>query len=289
MTLPSADQRPADIARPPQAALAPALAVVRALSATLRRLRTDLPPDVPSRLAAEARLASGIPALIGEPLADWDTLLRNAAAVARALPAGDTATAVTPILERLEAARLRPEPDSITAVDRAAAALAGAWEPVAALAEAIDVDPDVLVTLLDYAARPALRAGAEALAPVIAAARWARGDCPACGAPATLSVVSGKEHERQLHCGRCATAWAFPRVRCPSCGERDHERLGLLHAAGEGEYRRAEICDSCRSYVKSVALLDAPGADRLLELDLETAALDFLALDRGYSRAGAPN
>jgi FdhE protein len=289
MTLPSADPHPAGIARPPQAALAPALAVVRALSAALRQLRAELPPDVPSRLAAEARLASGIPALTGEPLADWDTLLRNAAAVARALPAGAAEAAVTPILDRLEAARPWPDAAGHPAADLAAAVLVGAWEPVAELAVAIDVDPDVLVTLLDYAARPALRAGAEALAPIIANAGWARGDCPACGAPATLSVVRGKEHERQLHCGRCATAWAFPRVRCPACGERDHERLGLLHASGESEYRRAEICDSCRNYVKSVALLDAPGADRLLELDLETAALDFLALDHGYSRAGAPH
>jgi FdhE protein len=289
MTLPTTDPRPAGMARPPDAALAPALAVVRALSAALRQLRTDLPPDVPSRLAAEARLASGIPALTGERLAGWDTLLGNAAAVARALPAGETAAAVAPILERLEAARLWPDVSGVTAADLAAATLAGAWEPVAALAEAVAVDPDVLVTLLDYAARPALRAGAEALAPVIEKAGWTRGDCPACGAPATLSVMHGKEHERQLHCGRCATAWAFPRVRCPACGERDHERLGLLHAAGEGEYRRAEICDSCRNYVKCVALLDAPGADRVLELDLETAALDFLALDRGYSRAGAPH
>jgi FdhE protein len=101
----------------------------------------------------------------------------------------------------------------------------------------------------------------------------------------TLSVVRGKEHERWLHCGRCGTGWAFPRVRCPSCGESDHERLGYLHAAGEGEYRRVEVCDGCGCYVKSVALLDPPDADRLLELDLETAALDFVALESGYTRA----
>jgi FdhE protein len=149
----------------------------------------------------------------------------------------------------------------------------------------LGLDPDALVTMLDWAARPVLRAAAAALAPVLAGARWSRGHCPACGALPTLSVVHGKEHERRLHCGRCGTGWAFPRVRCPSCGESDHERLGYLHAAGEGEYRRAEVCDGCRCYVKSVALLDAPDADRLLELDLETAALDFVALEGGYTRA----
>jgi hypothetical protein len=35
-----------------------------------------------------------------------------------------------------------------------------------------------------------------------------------------------------------------------------------------------------------VALLDDPDADRLLQLDLETAALDFLALEGGYTRGG---
>ena len=53
---------------------------------------------------------------------------------------------------------------------------------------------------------------------------------------------------------------------------------------GEGEYRRAEVCDTCGTYVKSGTLLDPPGADRLLALDLETVALEFAALDGGYAR-----
>lgn len=57
----------------------------------------------------------------------------------------------------------------------------------------------------------------------------------------------------------------------------------MLHAEGEGEYRRVDVCDSCRGYVKTVSLLDVPDAGRVLELDFETAALDFLALEHGYS------
>jgi FdhE protein len=284
MTTPSADARPAPVA------IAPALGVLRTISATLRLLPTALPAEGQSHAAAEARLAGGVPALTGEPLADWDTLLRNAAEIAHVLASDTTAAIVCPIIERLEAVRFiggNPGLAEADSHDLAAAALSGSWEPIAALATAIGVDPDGFVALIDYAARPALRAAAAALAPVLADARWTSGHCPACGAAPMLSVVSGKEHERQLYCGRCATGWSFPRVRCPACGERNHERLGLLHAAGEGEYRRAEICDTCHGYVKSVALLDAPGADRLLELDLETAALDFLALERGYSRTGA--
>ena len=259
--------------------MTPGADIIRTLAAVIRAAPAELPPDVPDARAAEARLSGGIPALTGEPLLDWEGLLHNAGLLARGLTgteAGETVGDVVARLERLAAA-----------LDReavAAAALAGAWDAVADLAPALELDPDALVTVLDYASRPALRAGAAALGSLLAEPSWTRGQCPACGAAPALSVIRGKENERRLHCGRCGTSWAYARVRCPACGERNHERLGLLHAAGEGTYRRAEVCDRCGSYVKSVALLDAPDAGRLLELDLETAALDFIAIEAGYSR-----
>lgn len=271
-----------------------------ALIGALRAAPAELPAGVPSSAAAEVRLASGIPALTGEPLADWCALARNVRVIADALAdAGALAEADTRVDAdaRVDAQSMRRKPDTRAAlrglerlpdaIDRealAAAALAGAWDAAAAVAPHLGLDPDVLVTLLDYAARPALRAGAAHLRSLLVATRWSRGTCPACGSAPTLSVVRGKEHERHLHCGRCGTAWAFPRVRCPGCGETRHNQFGHLHAAGEGEFRRVEVCESCRGYVKSIAALDAPSADRLLELDLETAALDFLALEQGYSR-----
>ena len=260
--------------------LSRAAAVLRALTGAALITPVHLPAGVPDAEAAEARLAGGVPALIGEPLLNWEGLRRGVATVAEALASTDAAAAAALVRERLDSPG--------TALDRGLlcrAAVEGAWDVAEAAAVPLGVDPDALVTMLDWAARPALRAAAAALAPPLAGARWSRGHCPACGALPTLSVVRGKEHERRLHCGRCGTGWAFPRVRCPSCGESDHERLGYLHAVGEDEYRRAEVCDGCRCYVKSVALLDAPDADRLLELDLETAALDFVALEGGYTRA----
>jgi formate dehydrogenase formation protein len=254
--------------------------LLRALAGASRAAPVDLPAGVPDAEAAEARLAGGVPALTGEPLLDWEGLRRGVAAVAEALASTDAGTAAALVRGRLD-----PPGAGLDRGLLCRAAVEGAWDVVEAAAVPLGVDPDALATVLDWAARPALRAAAVALAPVLAGARWSRGHCPACGALPTLSVVRGKEHERRLHCGRCGTGWAFPRVRCPSCGESDHERLGYLHAVGEDEYRRAEVCDGCRGYVKSVALLDAPDADRLLELDLETAALDFVALEGGYSRA----
>jgi FdhE protein len=254
-------------------------AILRALSAAMRSSPPGLPPGAPDLAGAAVRLANGVPALTGEPVLDWAGLARNASSLALALvdtAAGDTARRVLVALMSVDGTQGE---ESLVAI-----ALAGAWDGVPDFAVRLQVDADALLTVLDYAARPALRAAAAAIRPILAESSWGRGRCPACGAPPSLSVISGKERDRTLHCARCATAWAFARVRCPACGEENHERLGYLHAAGEGEYRRIEVCDSCHGYVKSVALLDAPEADRLLQLDLETAALDFLALDRGYAR-----
>ncbi|HUR94103.1 MAG TPA: formate dehydrogenase accessory protein FdhE [Gemmatimonadales bacterium] len=271
--------------------LTSAMAIVEALSRGSSAIETTLPAGVPQEQAAEARLASGIPALEGEPLLPPRAMLRNIRTIATALAhteAGDVAAAIS---RRLSGAAVARTATDLSVDGLTAAALAGAWDPIHELAPSLDIDAEALVTLLDFAARPALRAGAAALAPLLRPlleeSGWTHGHCPACGAAPTLSVIRGKERERRLHCGRCATAWAFPRVRCPWCGERNHERLHHLHTEGEGEFRRAEVCDSCRTYVKSVALLDAPGDERVLVLDLETTALDFLALEAGYVRTPA--
>jgi len=260
---------------------AQAAVMLRALTAATHATPVHLPAGVPDAEAAEARLAGGVPALFGEPLLDWEGLRRGVAAVAEALAGTEAAAAATLVRERLDSPGA-----SLDGGLLCRAAVEGAWDAAEAAAVPLGVDPDALVTMLDWATRPALRAAAAALAPLLAGARWSRGHCPACGALPTLSVVRGKERERRLHCGRCGTGWAFARVRCPSCGGSDHERMGYLHTAGEAEHRRAEVCDGCGGYVKCVALLDDPDTDRLLQLDLETTALDFLALERGYTRGG---
>ncbi|HET7426800.1 MAG TPA: formate dehydrogenase accessory protein FdhE [Gemmatimonadales bacterium] len=258
--------------------IAEASSTLHALGAYARAAVVRLPDGLPGEASAAERLSTGVPALQGEPLLKWVDLCDAIAGMAAALEGTDAAAGVTGVHRRLKESEL----------DRqrlAQAALDGGWQAIADTADVLRLDPELLVTTLDWAARPALRAAATALASVVADAQWRAGHCPVCGAPPVLSVVRGKERERWLHCGRCGTSWAYERVRCPMCGQRDHSRMGYLHAQGEGEHRRAEVCDACRTYVKSVMLLDAPDPDRLLELDLDTAALDFLALDAGYQRS----
>jgi FdhE protein len=262
--------------------LGPAASILRVLATALPEAR--LPEGVPHPGAAQARLASGIPALHGEPLLSGAILCFNVRLLANALQPCTMTVGSVP--EALEHAVQGTEIE-----DLAFAAQEGAWDVIEALAERIGLDGDTLVTLVDYAVRPTLREGARAVRDVLAQSRWTRGTCPSCGATPLLAELRGggaagaAEHERVLRCGRCLSQWSFPRLRCVSCGETDHRHLSYLHSEGEGDFRRADVCDTCHSYVKSVAVLSPLSLDELLGMDLVTAALDLAAVQHGFHRA----
>ena len=261
---------------------AAAAATLRALTAALPHAR--LPSGVPHLDASRERLAGGVPALEGEPLLDPTVLLTNVRKLAEVLEGAahiDLAEVVR-VLEQSVA--------SNGAAELAWAAQTGAWSAIADWAERIGLESDTTVTLLDHAARPVLRAGAAAVAELIERAHWGRGSCPACGAPPLLGELRGggaagsPEHDRVLRCGRCLTSWSFPRLRCTKCGETNHRRLSYLHGKGEENFRRAEVCSSCNSYLKNIAVLAPLDALELLTADLTSVALDIAALDIGLHR-----
>jgi FdhE protein len=87
-----------------------------------------------------------------------------------------------------------------------------------------------------------------------------------------LGEYRGLDQSRFLRCGLCAAGWEVPRLFCPFCGNREHARLGLLHAEGEESKYRAATCAECRGYVKMLATLTA----------LPPLHLDLAAAQRGY-------
>jgi hypothetical protein len=262
--------------------LASAAATLMALSTTLPE--PVLPPDVPNLKAAETKLAEGIAALEGEPLLSGAALVSSVRVLAGALASAGSPYPHT-VSESFERSL-----DAVGANELAAAAQCGAWSVIGMLAQRMGLDPDATITLADHAARPALRAGARAIYHLVAQSHWARGTCPACGAAPLLGELRGggtsgaAEHERVLRCGRCASAWSFPRLRCVSCGETNHRQLAYLHGTGEESFRRAETCMTCRSYIKAIAVLAPLDTTELLTADLATAALDLAAVERGFHR-----
>ncbi len=259
-----------------------------AADALLRTLATALPEamlpaGVPHLGAVEVRLANGVPALEGEPLLTGAALLSSVALLATALGSSTAPElrAISRALQDLTAAAVN---------ELAVAAQSGSWAGIGAMAEQMGLEADAVVTLVDHAARPALRAGAQAVHEAVAKCRWQRGTCPSCGAAPLLAELRGggasgtAEHERWLRCGRCLSAWSFPRLRCVWCGEMNHRQLAYLHGAGEESFRRAEVCSSCRGYLKTIAVLAPLDAYDLLAADLATAALDIAALEQDFHR-----
>lgn len=99
------------------------------------------------------------------------------------------------------------------------------------------------------------------------------GTCPFCGTYPRIALDS--ETSRDLACLSCGKQWRFKRVRCPFCGNADHNTLGYFDMEGlEGV--RVQYCSECRHYLKVVdtrkrMVCDAETED-VLSLDLDAAA-----------------
>lgn len=239
-----------------------------------------LPAGAPEE--ARERFASGIPLLIAaRPAFAGDApleLLADLAALARASfsPAG---------AEAIERAGRRRAPAAREALEAALRRDPAALEAAAAR---VGAPPALTASLCELAVSPSLGALAAGAAGLLAAAPWSRGWCPVCGSWPLLGELRAADRGRWLRCGLCAAEWPFARSECPFCGESDHRRLTALSLEGEEEFRRAELCDGCTGYVKSLARL-APIPPELLPVeDLATAYLDVLALDAGYAKPSTP-
>jgi FdhE protein len=142
----------------------------------------------------------------------------------------------------------------------------------------------------DYLARAALQPYARLLRETgQPPGRGVSGTCVFCGSGAWIASRrippgpgTGEGALRMLHCALCAFTWQVGRIRCPSCGEEDPEKLPFF-TAPQHIGVRVEACESCKRYVKSVDLsLDAR---RIPEIDeLVSLSMDLWATEQGYSR-----
>jgi FdhE protein len=167
----------------------------------------------------------------------------------------------------------------------AAVALDG--DRVTTVADAAGAAGDLLAALAPLAAMPLMQACARAWSGRVPPA-WAHAACPVCGAWAALMEARGIERVLRLRCGRCGADWTAEPVRCPYCGERDHDKLGALVGGATDGTQRVETCTTCLGYVKTVTTLTACAPADVGVLDLATVALDVAALEQGYTRPPRP-
>lgn len=142
----------------------------------------------------------------------------------------------------------------------------------------------------DYLARAALQPYARMLRETGQSPdRAVSGACVFCGNGAWISSRrippgpgTGEGALRMLHCALCAFSWQVGRIRCPSCGEENPEKLPSF-TAPQHVGVRVEACESCKTYVKSIDLsLDLR---RIPEIDdLVSLSMDLWAREQGYER-----
>jgi FdhE protein len=158
---------------------------------------------------------------------------------------------------------------------------------LADLAKADGTDPGALGALMHLATMPLLHVCGRYLAQQ-APVEWSYGYCPVCGAWPTLAEVRGLERTRRWRCGRCGGDWGLALLRCPYCGEANHQRLGSLAADDDEATCTVETCLTCRGYVKTRAVLQPTPPYAVVLEDLATVEWDLVALARGYRRPTQP-
>jgi FdhE protein len=168
------------------------------------------------------------------------------------------------------------------------ASLIGNEIRLAQCAEQLEVELPFMATLGHLATLPLLQACGRKAEPLLGAVTWQAGYCPVCGAWPTLAELRGLERERWLRCGRCGAGWRFNRQACVFCGNNDHHSQGYLAGDEQRDTRRAETCEQCRGYLKTLAALGAFTPTEVLAQDLASVELDMAALEQGYARPEKP-
>ncbi|PYN83001.1 MAG: hypothetical protein DMD96_04110 [Candidatus Rokuibacteriota bacterium] len=116
---------------------------------------------------------------------------------------------------------------------------------------------------------------------------WAYGYCPICGGWPVLAEMRGLDGARHLRCGCCGGDWRTEWLRCPFCGEDDHEELGSLVSPDSLPRQTIEVCDRCGGYVKTITTLTPMRPEHVVLQDLATLVLDVVALEHDYRRPAA--
>jgi FdhE protein len=108
--------------------------------------------------------------------------------------------------------------------------------------------------------------------------------CPVCGSNPIVGVLrpEGDGAKKSLICMFCAHEWVFRRIYCPACGEEREPQMAF-YSAPEIPHVRVDVCETCRTYLKSVDLtktgLAVPVVDELAALPL-----DLWAREKGYRK-----
>ncbi len=145
---------------------------------------------------------------------------------------------------------------------------------------------EILVFLVKNTLTPLVEKYSECAIPYIDLDSWESGCCPVCGHPPGLAELrktpSGRQ--RYLFCSLCHTSWPFQRLKCPFCEHVEDKETEYLSFPDEGNYR-VDICNSCRSFIKTVINNSAELSPVLL--DWSSQHVDDSVIQKGYKRVAS--
>jgi FdhE protein len=138
-----------------------------------------------------------------------------------------------------------------------------------------DTGEALLTLIIHWAFRPFLIRHGEALLKLVNMEQWRRGYCPICGGNPDLAFLDKERGGRWLVCSRCDAEWPFQRLQCPFCGTQNQDNLAYF-TNDKGVYR-LQVCERCRSYLKTIDLRQTAHEvllplERYLTLDIDAQA-----------------
>jgi FdhE protein len=137
---------------------------------------------------------------------------------------------------------------------------------------------DLSKTAAGLALAPYLQLACEGLQPRIPANSWHREFCPVCGGKPCFAALTSDTAPRTLLCPRCHGEWAYGRIGCPFCHDRESQSY---YPSEDGRYR-LYVCAVCRRYLKTVDARER-GQDLCLPVaNLVTISMDLAAREKGY-------
>jgi FdhE protein len=108
--------------------------------------------------------------------------------------------------------------------------------------------------------------------------------CSYCNRKPVVGVLRPKSEgsARWLVCSFCSHEWEFRRLVCPACGE-ENDRSLPVYTASDFDYVRAECCESCKTYLKTVDLTKNGLAEPVVD-EIASVPVDIWARDHGYAK-----
>ena len=152
-------------------------------------------------------------------------------------------------------------------------------------AERMPEAPKTVAFLAFASLIPSLECAAEELAKKLPSVKVpAAPTCPLCGGLPLISSLNEKEGFRHATCSFCRHEYRIKRLGCPVCGEEDAEKLSFFTVDEEPGFR-VDVCNSCKTYVKTIDFRELDRIAVPVLDDLDSLALDYVAAGQGYRRA----